>query len=91
MVIECPNCKNPLRVKKEDTEFICYKCGTIMIGDHVVQIGVASYKFLDDDKEYIIVFNTEEEALEFTDIIKKYSDQYKWCSIKTPKGTFIIV
>lgn len=91
MVITCPNCKNPLRVKKEDTEFICYKCGTIMIGDHVAQIGVASYKFKDDVKEYIIVFNTEDEGLEFTDIVKKYINQYEWCCVKTPTGTYLIV
>ena len=62
-----------------------------MIGDHVAQIGVASYKFKDDVKEYIIVFNTEDEGLEFTDIVKKYINQYEWCCVKTPTGTYLIV
>jgi len=62
-----------------------------MIGDQVVQIGVANYKFKDDVIEYIIVFNTEDEGMEFTDIVKRYIDQYEWCIVKTPEGAHQIV
>jgi len=91
MIVECPNCKNSLRVKKVDDEFICYKCGTIISGETVTQIGVTNYKFKDDDQEYIIVFNDAEDLQEFMKIAEETKAGYKLCKITTPTGTTKIV
>lgn len=91
MIVECPNCNNSLRVKQIDNEFICYKCGTIISGDTTIQIGVANYKFKDDDQEYIIVFNDVEDLQEFIKIAEETKAGYKLCKVTTPNGTTKIV
>ena len=91
MIVECPNCKNSLRVKQVDNEFICYKCGTIISGDTTIQIGVANYKFKDDDQEYIIVFNSEDDLQEFINIAEETKAGYQFCKVTTPKEVTKIV
>jgi transcription initiation factor TFIIIB Brf1 subunit/transcription initiation factor TFIIB len=93
MIVSCPNCENPLRVKKEDKEFICYKCGTIVnnLEYKVIQIGVAKYKFKDDNTEYATVFENEEQGEDFLDNVQKYMSDYKYCTIKNSLGTYKLV
>jgi transcription initiation factor TFIIIB Brf1 subunit/transcription initiation factor TFIIB len=91
MIVECPNCKNPLRVKKTDESFICYKCGTIITGENVIQIGVAKYKFKDDNTEFATVFESEKQSEDFLNNVQKYRSDFKYCTITNSLGSYKLV
>lgn len=91
MIVDCPNCKNSLRVKKQDKEHICYKCGTIITEERIVQVGMVKYKFKDDKQEFVIVFNSVEEKEDFLETIKKEPDQYQYCRMTTPAVTVEVI
>lgn len=90
MTTECPNCKKPLK-GKEDEPFICYSCGTITTKDKIVQIGIGKYKFTNDTKDYVIVFESYLDKNEFEHQVVHNKEDYKYAKIETPRGVEILV
>lgn len=90
MTTECPNCKKPLK-GKEDEPFICYSCGTIITKDKIVQFGIGKYKFVDDPIDYVTVFETLLQRIEFEEYAVHNKEDYKYCRIETVTGTQTIV
>jgi len=90
MTINCPNCGKPLK-GKEGEKLICYTCSSIIDGDQIVQIGMGKYKFIDDQTDYIVPFETIEELEELKNRFYSNIDDYKYCRIITPLGVENIV
>ena len=90
MTVDCPNCGKPLKGKEQE-KLICYTCGTIIDGDRIVQIGMGKYKFIDDQTDYIIPFESAEELEEFQKLANSQKEEYKYCRIMTTRGTITIV
>lgn len=90
MTTECPNCKKPLKGKEEEP-LICYSCGTIITKDKIVQYGMGKYKFIDDSIDYVTVFETLQDQLDFKETAVHNKADYKYCKIITPAETKTIV
>lgn len=90
MTADCPYCKKPLK-GKEGEPLICYSCGTISTKDSIVQIGMGKYKFVDDQTDYITVFESVQDMKDFKDHAEANIKDYKYCKVVTPAGITTIV
>lgn len=90
MTTDCPNCGKPLKGKEQE-KLICYTCGTIIDTNRIVQIGMGKYKFIDDQTDYIIPFESIDELEEFQKLANSQKEEYKYCKIVCPRETIIIV
>jgi len=84
MVKQC-KCGNNICCLEETDQVECKTCGCIFTNsEDCVQIGVTKYKFPDINYEYVHVFESEEEVVEFIAYVSKNAKDYEYCIIITP-------